>query len=105
MFFLFQESSCGPKDITVMSGEKFDWRFPVENLLSHDLKELPGPEVNNGAGKTNYWLAKYNSPASFILNLGCILNFYEIRLVNTHNRWAKNVGTKRFKYVIDDFNL
>ena len=105
MFFLFQESSCGPEDISVMSGDIFDWRFPLENLLSHDLKELPGSEVNNGAGRTNYWLAKYHSPASFILNLGCILNFDGIRLVNTHNRWAKNKGTKQFKYVINAINL
>ena len=69
--------------------------FKVENLLTRDEMEKPGPD--GGAGRTNYWLAKDSTPAIFVLDLGCKINFDQIRLVNTHNRWAKDRATKQFK--------
>jgi hypothetical protein len=80
-----------------MSGDIYHDNFQVENLLTRDEKEKPGPKVNGGAGRTNYWLAKDRTPASFVLNLGCKISVAGIRLVNTHNRWAKDRATKQFK--------
>ena len=80
-----------------MSGDIYHDNFQVENLLTRDEKEKPSPEANGGAGMTNYWLAKDSTPAIFVLDLGCKINFDQIRLVNTHNRWAKDRATKQFK--------
>ena len=55
--------------------------------------ETKGNPKHGGAGRTNYLLAKDKTPTIFVLDLGCKINVDQIRLVNTHNRWA----TKQFK--------
>jgi hypothetical protein len=75
LIFIFLLSGCGPVDIKVMSGDIYQDNFQVENLLTRDEKEKPGTEANGGAGWTDYWLAKDRTPAIFVLDLGCKINF------------------------------
>ena len=81
--------------MTVVSGDKYDGRFIVENLLTQDAKELP--EAVGGPSNTNYWVAPNGAAASFVLNLGCPLTFKAVKLVNIHNRSYKDRSTKQFK--------
>ena len=75
----------------VVSGDKYDAMFPVESLLTRNERE----DIHDY--KANYWLAPDNAQGSFILNLGCEQIFRGVRLVNTHNRWAKDRATKHFR--------
>ena len=46
------QSACGPEAVKVVSGDSYDQRFVVENLLTQDAKETPdAPDVTT---KTNY---------------------------------------------------
>ena len=93
-------SVCGSEAVKVVSGDKYDNRFVVENVLSHDAKETPDvpSAANYQKARTNYWLGPNNGRASFVLNLGCVKTFKAVKLVNTHNRIAKDRATKQFKY-------
>ena len=93
-------SVCGSEAVKVVSGDKYDNRFVVENVLSHDAKETPDVPcaANYQKARTNYWLGPNNGRASFVLNLGCVKTFKAVKLVNTHNRIAKDRATKQFKY-------
>ena len=84
---------CAP--VTVVSGDKYDGRFIVENLLTQEAQELP--EKTDSTTKTNYWVAPNGKAASFVLNLGCPLSFKAVKLVNIHNRSYKDRSTKQFK--------
>ena len=86
-------SDC--KSVTVVSGDKYDGRFIVENLLTQDASELP--EKLDSTTKTNYWVAPNGKAASFVLNLGCPKSFKDVKLVNIHNRSYKDRSTKQFK--------
>ena len=90
---------CVPETPKVVSGDRYDARFPVQNLFTKDAKELPDNEgaADMYTAKTNYWLAPKGAPASFVLNLGCVQTFQGVKLVNTHNRWYKNRGTQHFR--------
>ena len=84
---------CAP--VTLISADKYDGRFIVENLLTQDDKELP--EALDSTSKTNYWVAPNGAAASFVLNLGCPKTFKAVKLVNIHNRSYKDRSTKQFK--------
>ena len=89
------QSACGPEAVKVVSGDSYDQRFVVENLLTQDAKETPdAPDVTS---KTNYWLTKHGFAGSFVLDLGCEQTFQAVKLINTHNRWAKDRAAKQFK--------
>ena len=90
-------SVCGPKDVTVMHGDKYNERVPVENVLTRAEKELPDKDDDASVFKQNYWLGPNRSPASFVLNLGCRVTFIGVKIINTHNRWYKDRATKQFK--------
>ena len=83
---------CVPEDVKVVSGDIYDNRFAVENLLTR--QEIEGTDEN---GIRNYWINVNNQAASFILNLGCKQTFKGIQLVNTHNSKGQNQGTKTFR--------
>ena len=93
------QAACGPEAVKVVSGDSYDQRFVVENLLKQDAKETP--DVPGAAdaytAKTNYWLAKGGFGGSFVLDLGCEQTFQAVKLINVHNRWAKNMAAKQFK--------
>ena len=74
--------------MTVVSGDIYDDKFNVQNLLT-----LENPEVWG----ENYWLAPLYTKGTFILNLACRISFTSIQLVNTHNGVGKNCATRQFK--------
>eukprot|EP00092_Neocalanus_flemingeri_P026563 GFUD01028787.1.p1 GENE.GFUD01028787.1~~GFUD01028787.1.p1 ORF type:complete len:626 (+),score=118.16 GFUD01028787.1:104-1981(+) len=80
-------TGCGSADVTVVSGDAYDNRFAVKNLLTNANQEIFGQ---------NYWIGP-DGTASFILNLGCRQTFDGIKLVNTHNGQARDRATKQFK--------
>jgi len=79
---------CGPDDRTVVSGDIYDSRFTVDKLYTDSKKDI--------MGKT-YWLGKNGQKAIFVLNLGCLIRFNGIQLVNTHNQGNRDRSTKRFR--------
>eukprot|EP00092_Neocalanus_flemingeri_P012747 GFUD01013736.1.p1 GENE.GFUD01013736.1~~GFUD01013736.1.p1 ORF type:complete len:403 (-),score=79.02 GFUD01013736.1:170-1258(-) len=87
-FCIQNKEGCGPVKVT---GDNYDGRFTVENLLTIQNKELV---VDN---KATYWLSPNARTATFILNLGCRETFDSIRLVNVHNRDYKDRATKQFR--------
>eukprot|EP00092_Neocalanus_flemingeri_P099497 GFUD01126916.1.p1 GENE.GFUD01126916.1~~GFUD01126916.1.p1 ORF type:complete len:622 (+),score=120.29 GFUD01126916.1:104-1969(+) len=80
-------TGCGSADVTVVSGDAYDNRFAVKNLLIRAQQEIFGK---------NYWVGP-DGAASFILNLGCRQTFAGIQLVNTHNGQVRDRATKRFR--------
>ena len=82
-------SGCDKANVTVSSGDVFSMAFSVQNLI-----EYGGREDNYDP---NYWLAPGNYPATFILDLGCILSFKEIHVVNTHNGKNMDRATRVFR--------
>ena len=75
-------------DVTVVSGNIYDRRFPVKHIFT---KEVIG---------RNYWITPRNKGGSFILDLGCDTNINMVELVNTKNAHYKNMGTRRFRMFV-----
>ena len=76
--------------MTSVSGDTYSTNAPVENVFSL-------AEVETWAPVANYWLLPNSSPGSFVLNLGCLQDFSQIILVNTHNAQYRNRNTKKFR--------
>ena len=80
-----------------MAADIYDKRFLVENTFKLDDKELPEKDNKDKSSKPNYWLSPNRAPASFVLNLGCRVTMTGVNIINTHNRWAKDRSSRRFK--------
>ena len=72
---------CGNISVSLAEGQK-ESDFKVANLLEVSEK---------------YWLGQDNTPASFIVNLGCEKRVNVIELINANNGKAKNKGVKDIK--------
>jgi len=81
-------ADCAPEDITVVSGDKYSDHFGVHNIFTHNK----GEPTHAG-----FWLGPEQRMATFIINLGCLLRFSGIQLVNTHNYKHKDRSSKRFR--------
>jgi hypothetical protein len=80
---------CDKANVTVSSGDVLSQMYSVRNLL-----EYGGWEDHVDP---NYWLGPGNSPATFILDLGCILSINEIYVINTHNAESRDRATRQFR--------
>ena len=83
---------CVHGDMSVVSGDIYSKDYPVYYIFTQYKKE----PADIGRG---YWCGKDGHRSTFILNLGCVLSFDGIQLVNTHNKWDKDRSTKKFRYL------
>jgi len=93
-------SSCnrGSQDF-VVSGDVLSNSFVVENLLTWSI-----PEIHIGEYYTasNYWIAPNGAQGEFVLKFDEERKVDTISLVNTHNGFKQDRGTKDFKVFLGD---
>ena len=88
--------------ITLLQDYNIDNDFTpkCENIsvsLSEGQKESDFKVANLLEASEKYWLGQDNSPASFIVNLGCEKRVNLIELINANNGKAKDKGAKDIK--------
>ena len=87
----FNINNNGPK-VVKEHCSSYDSRFLCEKLFTRSLKEEYGK---------NYWiLPDKETGKGFMIDFGNKKSINLVQLVNTHNAFGKNKGTKEFKIYI-----